>query len=452
MNTHIQNLYNFFKSGETLSYAFRKKMLLKLLEAVKLYEKDIVAALYKDLGKSEAEAYASEIALVKMEIHYFLKNLQQLIKPQKVTTNLMNWPSASYIQYKPLGVVLIVAPWNYPFLLLFQPLVAAIAAGNCVVLKPSELAPATESVTVKIITEIFNDNYVKVFTGDGATVVTQLLTQNSFQHLFFTGSVAAGKAVYTLAAEKLIPVTLELGGKSPCVIEDDANLIVAARRVVMGKFINAGQTCVAPDYLLVHAAVKDKLIQALINAIEQFYPIYSNEYGKIINEKRFKVLLAYLNEGTIIYGGKYNEQERYLQPTLVDNVSLESNIMKEEIFGPILPIITFNTKEEAKQIIEKNPNPLAFYVFTQSNTNKYYWNNAIAFGGGCINNTLYHLSNIHLPFGGIGNSGIGKYHGADSFYTFSHKQSLLSTPTWFDPLLKYPPFAKKLKWLKLFLQ
>jgi aldehyde dehydrogenase (NAD+) len=354
-----------------------------------------------------------------------------------------------------LGVVLIIAPWNYPFQLLFNPLVGEIAGGNCVVLKPSEFTPATNAIARKIIQEIFAEEYIQIVEGDGAVVIPTMMNNFRFDHVFFTGSTAVGKAVYGLAAKELVPVTLELGGKSPCVIEADANLQVAANRIVLGKFINAGQTCIAPDYLLIHESIKEKFVEILQSTIARFYSndaAASEDYSRVINEKRFDTLVNYLQEGTIVYGGKYTKSTLFIEPTILENVSLDAKVMTEEIFGPILPILTFSTQEEALKIIRKNPNPLAFYVFTSSTKTEEDWISNVAFGGGCVNNTIYHITNHHLHFGGVGYSGIGAYHGQSSFYTFTHAKPVLKTATWIDPALKYPPFKGKLKWLKWFLR
>jgi aldehyde dehydrogenase (NAD+) len=351
----------------------------------------------------------------------------------------------------PLGVVLIIAPWNYPFHLVVIPLMSAMAAGNCAVVKPSEYAPATTALLQRIISENFPADYIMTVTGDGETVLPGLMEGFRFDHLFFTGSVGVGRSLYQLAARQLIPVTLELGGKSPAVVEPDANLDVAANRIVLGKFINAGQTCIAPDYLLVHESVKDQLIGALIRSIEKFYtsdPETSYDYGRIINTKRFDALIAMMRDASIVYGGKHNRDKLFIGPALVELTGTEVPLMQQEIFGPILPIITYNAFEQAKNIIALNPNPLAFYIFTASNTSADKWMRDLAFGGGCINNTAYHFTNLHLPFGGVGNSGIGAYHGRYSFDIFSRPKPVMKTPVWFDPRIRYPSFKGKINLFK----
>jgi len=455
MKEQLQNLRNYFNTGATKKYLFRIEQLKKISFALKKYEKEILIALHTDLGKCEAEAYASEIAIVQNEIKFFIKQLKRLMQPKEVSTNLMNLPGKSKIYYEPLGIVLIIAPWNYPFQLAFNPLVGAIAAGNCVVVKPSEFANATSLIMEKIVKEIFSEDYIYLVQGDGAQIVPTIIEEGSINHVFYTGSTSVGKLIYEMAAKKLIPVTLELGGKSPCVIEDDANLKIAAKRVVIGKFINAGQTCIAPDYLLIHKNIKAKFLEILISTIQSFYTnnaALSKDYGKIINEKRFNTLISFLQQGKIIYGGKYDKESLYIEPTIMQEIPTNAPINHEEIFGPILPIFVFETQSEALEIIRQNATPLAFYIFTSSTTKEDNWINAIPFGGGCINNTAYHFTNHHLPFGGIGLSGIGSYHGKKSFYTFTHAKPVLKSSTWFDPNIKYPPFKGKLRWLKMILK
>jgi len=373
------------------------------------------------------------------------------MKPESVSTNLLNIPSRSYIVKEPLGTVLIIGPWNYPLQLLFTPLAGAIAAGNCVVLKASEFAPATASIMKKIIAETFEEQYVLFTEGDGATIIPEMMNDFVFDHVFYTGSTAVGKIIYQMAAKNLVPVTLELGGKSPCVVEADANITVAAKRIAMAKFSNAGQMCVTPDYVLVHASQKEALVDAIKKALLQFMgndARQSYDYGRIINEKQFDRIVAYFPQGNILAGGKTDKATLYIEPVLMDNISMDSPIMKEEIFGPVLPVLTFTTTQEAEAIIARNPNPLAFYVFTGSKQKEKEWINAVAFGGGCINNAALHLTNHQLPFGGRGFSGTGSYHGKFSFDTFSHKKGILKTPTWFDPNMKYPSYKGKLKIFK----
>ena len=373
------------------------------------------------------------------------------MEPERVRTNLLNLPSSSHILKEPLGVVLIIAPWNYPFQLLMNPLIGAIAAGNCVVMKPSEFASATEAVMKKITEEIFAKEYILYEEGDGGKVVPEMMNNFSFDHVFYTGSTAVGKIIYQMAAERLVPVTLELGGKSPCVVESDADIKVAARRIVMTKFNNCGQMCVAPDYVLVNESKKDVLINELEKCIQQFFgdqPEDSYNYGKMINEKQFSRVTSYLSQGNIVHGGRTDKAKLFIEPTIMENINLNDAIMQDEIFGPVLPVISFSTKEAALKIIAQHKNPLAFYVFTSSSKKEKDWLESVAFGGGCVNNASWHLTNPHLPFGGRGFSGTGAYHGRTSFDTFSHKKSVMKTPTWFDPSIKYPPLKGKLKLFK----
>ena len=373
------------------------------------------------------------------------------MQPEHVETNLLNLPSTSKVIKEPLGVVLIIGPWNYPFQLLINPLVGAIAAGNCVVLKPSEFASATDAVMKKIIEDVFLPEYILYVQGDGATVVPQMMNNFSFDHIFYTGSTTVGKIIYKMAAEKLVPVTLELGGKSPCIVESDANINVAARRIAMTKFSNAGQMCVAPDYVIVHESIKEKFIVRIKEAVQKFFsnkPEESYNYGKIINEKQFDRIAGYLSNSKIIFGGRMDKKNLFIEPTLLDEVKVNDPVMRDEIFGPVLPVLSFKTKDDALKIIEQHPNPLAFYVFTSSKAKEDDWLGSVAFGGGCVNNASWHLTNHHLPFGGRGFSGTGNYHGKYSFDTFSHKKAVMKTPTWFDPAIKYPPFKGKLKLFK----
>ena len=437
----------YYNSGATREWSFRNKQLLKLRDVVLKNEEAIHQALYTDLKKSAEESWVTETGFLLSEINAIRKNLHSWMKPERVPTNLVNLPSSSYIIREPLGVVLIIGPWNYPFQLLFTPLAGAIAAGNCVLLKASESAPAIGTVMERIIRETFPPEYISFEKGEGALVIPEMMKAFRFDHVFYTGNTQVGRIIYKLAADQLVPVTLELGGKSPCIVESDANLQVAARRIALAKFSNAGQMCVAPDYVLVHASVKKKFVEELISSIHQFFTedaATSYNFGKIINEKQFHRLSSLLAQGKIMYGGRTNAKELYIEPTILDEVSTDSQVMQEEIFGPILPVLPFNDREEAKVIIDKHPDPLAFYVFTENSSKVQAWIRDIPFGGGCINNASWHLTNHHLPFGGRGNSGIGSYHGKNSFEVFTHKKAIMKTPTWFDPDIKYPPFKGKL--------
>ncbi len=446
MQENIQPLRNYFLSGATQAYDFRVNQLKRLKKVVLESEKELYQALYADLKKTDEDAWATEIGFFLSELNHTLDHLKEWMQPHGVATNLVNLPSTSYIVQEPLGVVCIIAPWNYPFQLLFTPLIGAIAGGNCAVLKPSEFAPATAKVMAKIINSLFPDNYILYIEGEGATVLPPLLTENRFDHIFYTGSTAVGKIIYKYAAEQLVPVTLELGGKSPAVITSDANLRVAARRIANPKYSNAGQMCIAPDYVLIPPELKDKFVQELIKAIESFYgadAANSEHYGKIINDKQWTRLVSYLGEGEIIYGGKYDRDKLFIEPTIISNLAKDAKIMQDEIFGPILPILTYQSNEEALAVIHKNPNPLAFYVFTENKADEQYWLTNVPSGGACINNATMHITNHDLPFGGRGFSGMGGYHGKQSFDTFTHPKSVLKTPTWIDPGFKYPPYKGK---------
>ena len=449
MTANINALKDYFSTGATQTYAFRLLQLERLKKAVLDSENILYESLYADLKKTDEDAWATEVGFFLSELNYTIKHLQEWMQPKSVATNLVNMPSTSYTIQEPLGVVCIIAPWNYPFQLLFTPLIGAIAGGNCAVLKPSEFAPATAKVMAKIVADLFPNNYMLYLEGDGATVLPPLLTENRFDHIFYTGSTAVGKIIYKYAAEKLVPVTLELGGKSPAVITADANLRVAARRLANPKFSNCGQMCIAPDYILVPSDLKDKLIKELIIAIQSFYGAdaeSSEHYGKIINDKQWLRITSYLSEGEIVYGGKSNREKLFIEPTIMTGIHADAKIMQDEIFGPILPILTYSTKEEALAIIQKNPNPLAFYVFTENKTDEQYWLTNVPSGGACVNNATMHITNHDLPFGGRGYSGTGGYHGKLSFDTFTHTKSVLKTPTWIDPGFKYPPYKGK-AWL-----
>jgi aldehyde dehydrogenase (NAD+) len=453
--TSLEKMRRFFDSGLTRPYAFRRQQLIAFKEAIIKYEKDIYTALHSDLKKTPEESWFTENGLLMQEINYTLKHLKNWMQPVAVGTNLVNLPSKSYLHPSPLGVVLIIGPWNFPLQLLLIPVVGAIAAGNCVVMKPSEFAPATAAIIEKIIKETYSEEYVMVVQGDGAEVVPTMMNRFRFDHVFYTGSISVGKAIYQLAAKELVPVTLELGGKDPCVVEKDANLKVTAKRIALGKFTNAGQMCVSPDYLLVHSDVKEKLLKLIQEYTIKFYGANASEtygYNKIINEKRFDKLVSYLSQGNIVFGGQYDKVKLFIAPTILDNVPVDAPVMQEEIFGPILPVFTFNETSEALTIINRNPNPLSFYVFTNSRKKEKEWIEQVQFGAGCINNAALQFTNHHLPFGGVGQSGIGSYHGKATFDVFTHRKSVMKTPTWFDPAIKYPPLKGKLKLLKFFVK
>lgn len=449
--TDLNNIKNYFKSGATQSFEFRKKQLNLLKKAIKSHENELQTALFTDLRKNAEETWVTETGFVLNELNYTLANLQHWMKKEYVDTNLLNFPGTSYIQAEPMGTVLIIGPWNYPLQLIMVPLMGAVAAGNCVVIKPSEFAPATQAVIKTIVQSVFKPEYVLIVEGDGSEVVPAMMEQFTFDQVFYTGSPAVGKAIYKMAAEKLVPVVLELGGKSPCVIESDANIKVAAKRIVQAKFSNAGQMCIAPDYILVHSSIKDKLLQALTDTIEQFFglkPATSYDYARIINTKQFDRLVTYLQSGTIVTGGQHDRNDLYIAPTVLTNITPDAAVMQYEIFGPILPVLEYNNMQEALDIIAKHPNPLAFYIYSGSNKKQQDWLQAVPSGNACINTSSMHATNHHLPFGGRGTSGIGAYHGKHSFTTFSHQKGVLKSPTWFDPSAKYPSLKGKLGLLK----
>ena len=445
----------YFDNGNTKSYEFRIEQLRKLKKAIKDNEADILSALKIDLNKPEFEAYTSEIGFLYEEISLTIKNLKKWMRPKRVNTPLSLMPAKSRIVSEPLGVVLIIGPWNYPFQLLIAPLVGAIAAGNCAILMPSDLTPATSKLTEKIINETFASNYISVVNGPGAIIGPELINNNKFNHIFFTGSEPVGKAIMKMASEHLTPVTLELGGKSPAIVFEDADIKLTAKRVVWGKIFNAGQTCVAPDYLIVHNSIKERLVNEIAIIIKQFLGeeiLNNREYTHILNQKRFNKLLSYLENGKILIGGRHNLELLAIEPTVIEYNNSEHPALKEEIFGPILPLLTFEDKEEIIHIVRKNRYPLATYTFTSSVENEKFIINNIEFGGGSINNTIVHLANPSLPFGGVGNSGIGNYHGKRSFEVFSHTKSILKSSTLIDLPMLYPPYSiRNLKIIKYFL-
>lgn len=447
----LQSLRAYYDAGNTRSYAFRMEQLKKLRSAVIENEAEIYTALQKDLNKSKEECWITENGILLSEINEAIKKLKKWMRPRRVSTNLLNFPSSSFIYPEPRGVSLIIGPWNYPFQLVMIPLVGSMAAGNCTVLKPSEWAVHTTALIQKIISSCFSENYIRVIEGDGAGIIPAMMNTFTFDHVFFTGSTAVGKKIYRMAAEKLVPVTLELGGKSPCIIEADANIEVSAKRIASVKFSNSGQMCIAPDYVLVHESIQEKWLQALEKVIQRFYgnpQALTYELGNIINQKQFDRLVHYLQDGEIKIGGHYNREQLFIAPTVLTHIPKNAPILQEEIFGPILPVISFKDRTEALQMIEQNPNPLSLYIFSNKKSNTDFWIQRVSFGGGCINNTGYHFTNKNLPFGGRGQSGMGSYHGYFSFKTFSHLKSIMKTPTWFDPAIKYPPYKGKLNLFK----
>lgn len=431
----------------------RKEKLRDLKRVIKKYEDEILEALKKDLNKSFFEGYETEVGIVLEEINYTLKHLNKWAKVKRVKTPIFHFPATSYIYQEAYGKVLIMSPWNYPFQLTIAPLVGAIAAGNRVVVKPSEYSNNTAEIIEKILKEVFSQDEVKVVKGGRA--VNQDLLKQKYDYIFFTGSPAVGKIVMESAAKHLTPVTLELGGKSPCIVDSSAKVKMAAKRIVWGKFLNAGQTCVAPDYLLVHQDVKAELVKEMIGYIKEFYgnsPIDNPDYPKIINKKHFDRINGLIRNEKIITGGNCNEQAMKIAPTILDHITWQSPIMQEEIFGPVLPVMEFDDLNQVVEMMGNHPKPLALYFFTSSKENEKKILSNISFGGGCINDTIIHLSNSNLPFGGVGNSGMGQYHGKASFNTFSHPKSIIKKSNLIDIYLRYPPFKDHLKLLKKFLK
>ena len=432
---------------------YRRQSLIKLLNAIKIHEDDIIKALYDDFKKPAFETVLTETNYVISEVTATIKNIYKWAKPEMVLPSLLNFPSTDYIYKEPYGKVLIIAPWNYPFQLALCPLVAAVAAGNKVVLKPSELTPNTSRIISKIIGETFTQNHVKCIEG-GVEIAQQLLAQR-WDYIFFTGSVAVGKLVAKAAAENLTPITLELGGKNPCIIDETANLKLAAKRIVWGKFINAGQTCIAPDYLLVSEKIKSNFTELLKFEITKAYgenPELSLDFARIIDKKNWERLSKMLGNENIIFGGKTNEADYYFAPTLLDQPTLESLVMQEEIFGPILPLLSYGNDADLHRTMSRYEKPLSLYVFTK---NKAFAKKIIqenSFGGGCINDTIIHIVNNRLPFGGVGHSGIGAYHGRKSFAVFSHHKSIVKKANWLDLPMRYAPYKNKLKTIRKLLK
>ena len=432
---------------------YRKQSLIKLLKCVQKHQQEIIKALYDDFKKPEFEAILSETEYIISELNHTIKNINKWAKPTMVLPSLLNFPSTDYIYKEPFGKVLIIAPWNYPYQLAFAPLISAVAAGNQVVVKPSELTPNTSKIVSKIIQETFDKNHVESIEGD--YLVAEKLLAERWDYIFFTGSVAVGKIVAKSAAENLTPVTLELGGKNPCIIDETANLKLAAKRIVWGKFLNAGQTCIAPDYLLVSEKVKPAFIKLLKTEITNAYgenPETSGDFPRIINEKNWKRLTAMLANEIIIAGGKTDSKDLYIAPTLIDEPKLESLVMKEEIFGPILPILSYTNEADLSKIICGYEKPLSLYVFSNDKSFAKSIIQNYSFGGGCINDTVVYFSNKRLPFGGVGHSGIGAYHGKQSFDTFTHHKAVVKKANWLDIPLRYAPYKGKLNALKKMLK
>jgi aldehyde dehydrogenase (NAD+) len=431
---------DFFGSGQTKSLKFRTENLNKFKKSIIKYEEKIAMALWTDLHKSSEEAYLTEISIVLQEIENHLKHLKRWVKPKQINTPFHLLPSSSKIIYEPLGIALIMAPWNYPFQLLMNSLVGAISSGCCAILKPSPYTPNVAKVMEELIHETFKPDYITIIQGNRA--VNELLLQQRFDIIFFTGSPAVGKVVMRAAAEHLTPVVLELGGKSPCIVDADADLDIAAKRVAWGKTINAGQTCIAPDYLFVHSSVKEELLKKIVLNFEKMYGAdiqQSKYFARIVNLQALERLQKLMELGKIVYGGKVDVNKKYISPTIIDDIKPEFPIMQQEIFGPILPVMTFDHIDQAISYINEREKPLAFYYFGKNKKAKEVLSKTTS-GGACVNDTLMHIANHRLPFGGVGNSGMGKYHGHDSFLAFSNSRAVVNSPTLMDIPFRYAPY------------
>lgn len=443
IQTILEKQRNYFATGATLPVSARISALKKLQSYIKEHEQEISDALAADLGKSKFEGYMCEIGLVLGEISYMIKHIKKFARNEKKLSCPANYVASSFIKKSPYGAVLIMSPWNYPFLLTIEPLVDAISAGNTVIAKPSAYSPNTTKVIEKLINECFAPEYVAIVTG-GRAENTHLLGQK-FDYIFFTGSQTVGREVMRKAAEKLIPVTLELGGKSPCIVDKTANIALAAKRIVWGKFLNCGQTCVAPDYILCHESVKEKLIAELKKQIEAQFgkaPLENKAYGKIINQKHFDRVSSLIDKSKVVHGGASDAAAQRIEPTVMDNVTWEDAVMQQEIFGPVLPILAYKTEDEIFSTVNSRNKPLALYIFTNDKKLAKKVLAQCAFGGGCINDTIVHLATNNMGFGGVGESGMGAYHGKIGFDTFSHKKSIVDKKTWIDVSLRYQPYSK----------
>ena len=434
----VNQQHEYFKTLKTYDFSFRNQQLTLLYQKIKEYQKDIEQALYQDLRKSSFEAYSTEIGYVLISIRHMQKNLKKWMKPNRKTAPYYLFGSYDTVTYQPLGISLIIGPFNYPFQLVIEPLIGAIAAGNCAIVKPSENAPATAKIVKRIIDEIFVDKYICCILGDAS--ITIMLTHSLVDHIFFTGSIEVGKKIMKAASEQLIPVTLELGGKSPVIIDDSALLKDAVEKVAWGKILNAGQTCVAPDYLIISEKLKDEFIQMWQTVIEKF--LSQDDYARIVNEQHFDRLVNLFDNEKIYTGGNYDRNDLWIEPTLVSGN--DSSFMDEEIFGPILPIITYKDRDEIVEIIERHPFPLALYIFSNDKQYIQYLTKRLSFGGGCINDCISHLVSAKVPFGGVRYSGMGQYHGKDSYIAFSHKQTIHHRFLKRNFISLYPPYSNYL--------
>ncbi len=443
----------YFQTGSTKSAQFRVSQLKKLYNSITENESEIKNALKKDLNKSDFEAYSTEIGFTLKEISEAIKHIKKWMKPKKVKTPITHFGTKGYIYREPYGVTLIISPWNYPFQLAMAPLIGSIIGGNTAIIKPSELTPNTSNIIRKIINENFDDEYIAVV--EGGIEESTVLLQQKFDLIFFTGSVQVGKIVMEAASKNLTPLILELGGKSPTIVNDDANIQLAAKRIIWGKFTNAGQTCIAPDYIYVHESVKTDFIDALKNEIVHFYgadPLKNNDYSKIVSERHFNRLKNFIHNGELIHGGEYNQVNHKIEPTLLTGITWDSPIMSEEIFGPLLPILTYQNLDEVINEINQHPKPLALYVFTESKRIAENVIENVPFGGGCVNDTLYHIATPYLPFGGVGESGTGSYHGEYSFSAFTHDKSVLLQTTKIDLKIRYHTTKNALRFIRKLLK
>ncbi|MGN1147568.1 MAG: aldehyde dehydrogenase [Lachnospiraceae bacterium] len=449
----VKNQRTFFNSGKTFDVHYRIEMLQKLKSTIQKYEQEIGAALYTDLGKSETESYMCETGLTLSELSYQIKHIKGWSRNRRRKTDLANFHAKSFTVQEPYGCVLIMSPWNYPFMLCMEPMIGAIAAGNCCILKPSAYSPATSAIIKKVVSEVFPEEYVAVVEG-GRAENTALLEQR-FDYIFFTGGTTVGRLVMEKAAAHLTPMTLELGGKSPCIIDDTCDIKVAAARLVFGKYLNCGQTCVAPDYVLVDKKVKAELIAQVRLQIRKMFgehPLDNPHYGKIINKKHFDRITGLIDINKVVLGGESDPDTLRIAPTVMDNVTPEDAVMQEEIFGPIMPLISYEDINEAEAFIREREKPLALYLFTKDKEVEKRFLKYVSFGGGCVNDTIIHLATSEMGFGGVGNSGMGSYHGKKSFDTFSHEKSIVKKYCWLDMPMRYQPYtAKHLKLIKLFL-
>lgn len=449
----VKKQRHFFRTNTTKNISFRIDALQRLRTMIKDHEEDLLASLKSDLNKSEFDAYSTEIGVVLEEIRFTLSHIRAWMKPKKAKTPITHIGSSGYIYSEPYGVSLIIAPWNYPFQLAIAPLIGAISAGNCAIIKPSELTPRTSELLAGLIHETYSEEYIAVVLGGVET--SQALLQEKVDYIFFTGSVPVGKTIMEAAAKNLTPVTLELGGKSPCIVHKDANIKLASKRIAWGKFTNAGQTCIAPDYLYLHQDIKEEFFHHLKDAIKELYgvdPLENDAFTRIVSEKHFNRLSSFLHDGEIIVGGRTKYETLTIEPTVLTNITWQDAIMEDEIFGPILPVLEYQDLSFMLEGIHHHPHPLSLYLFSENADIQQKVLNDVSFGGGCINDTVYHFASPYLPFGGVGNSGIGAYHGKGSFDTFSHRKSVLKQTTLFDIPFRYPNVKNGLKKIKMFLK